>query len=301
VEAAFAAEPNLGQYFDVMATHPYTGSVAGYVGAAPPESITMRSDGRMDKMSFPAYRELRATMAAHGGAKPIWFTEFGWATETGDGWGVSQAQQADYLTRALRYVEQDPYVEVACWYNLRNNYWAGNANNWEDNLGLMKTDFSHKPAYDTFKSYTPGAGPAPTPDPTPAPTPAPAPTTSPTTTSSPTTSTRPKKKTRTSLRVGTAATSSANTPAVSSHARSYSLGGKVVASTGGFVTIRFQRAAGSSRAFRTVRLVRVRLAQAGTFGTRVRLRGRGMWRVQAAFDGNSTDLPSASRFAYLRP
>ena len=98
-------------------------------------------------------------MAAHGGVKPIWFTEFGWSTETGDAWGVSQAQQADYLTRALRYVEQDPYVEVALWYSLRNNYWAGNANNWEDSLGLMKTDFSHKPAYDTFKAYTPAQAP----------------------------------------------------------------------------------------------------------------------------------------------
>ena len=114
LEAAFAAQPSLGQYFDVMATHPYTGSKPGYTGAAPPEAITTGPDGRMDKYSFPAYRELRATMAAHGGAKPIWFTEFGWATGHRRRWGVSQAQQADYLTRALRYVEQDPYVEVAC-------------------------------------------------------------------------------------------------------------------------------------------------------------------------------------------
>ena len=310
VEAAYAAEPNLGQYFDVMATHPYTGSRAEYTGAAPPEAITRGPDGRMDMYSFPAYRELRTTMAAHGGAKPIWFTEFGWSTETGDGWGVTQAQQADYLTRALRYVEQDPYVEVACWYNLRNNFWSGNANNWDSNLGLMKTDFSHKPSYDTFKAYTPGAGPAPTPDPTPAPapnsTPAPAPTPAPTTdptaptTPPTTTSARPKKKTRTSLRVGTAATSSATTSAVASRARSYSLAGRVVASSGGFVTIRLQRAAGSSRAYRTVRLLRVRLTSAGSFVTRVRLRGSGTWRVRASFSGSSTDLPSASGFAYLR-
>ena len=66
------------------------------------------------------------------------------------------------------------------------------------------------------------------------------------------------------------------------------------------MTIRLQRAAGSSRAYRTVRTLRVRLTSAGNFATRVRRGGSGAWRVQAAFGGSSTDLPSASGFAYLR-
>ena len=67
------------------------------------------------------------------------------------------------------------------------------------------------------------------------------------------------------------------------------------------MTIRLQRAARGTRAYRTVRALRVRLTRAGTFATRVRLRGPGAWRVQAAFGGSSTELPSASSFAYLRP
>ena len=158
---------------------------------------------------------------------------------------------------------------MALWYSLRNNYWSGNANNWDDSLGLMKTDFSHKPAYDTFKAYTPGAGPAPAPAPRPAPAPAPAPTTGPDGSdhAPDATGTRPKKRTRTSLRVGTSATTSATTAAVANRTRSYSLGGHVVASSGGFVTIRLQRPAGSSRAYRTVRTLRVRLTSAGNFAT----------------------------------
>jgi hypothetical protein len=301
VEGAYAAAPDLGQYFDVMATHPYTGSFPGISGAAPPEHTATLANGRLDKMCFPSYRELRATMAAHGGAKPIWFTEFGWSTETGDAWGVSEAVQADYLTRALRYVEQDPYVQVAITYNFRNNYWANNANNWEDSLGLMRTDWTPKPAYNAFKTYTPGSGPAPTPDPDP--TPAPAPTNEPTpTTTQPTSTTStskgPKKKTRTTLRVSGGAGALA-AKAATNRASRLSLNGVVADATAGRVRIRLQRLAGAGRGSRTV-VVSVRLSRAGRFATRVVLRGSGRWRVQALYGGSDSQLPSTSRFAYFR-
>ena len=38
--------------------------------------------GRIAVGAFSAYREVRATMEAHGDTKPIWFTEFGWSTTT---------------------------------------------------------------------------------------------------------------------------------------------------------------------------------------------------------------------------
>jgi hypothetical protein len=164
LESVYAAAPDIGKYFDVMATHPYT------TGAAPPEAVTLDPDGRVSEYSFPAYREVRAELLAHGDDKPIWFTEFGWSTNTAGGalGGVSEQTQADYIARAYRYIEADPYVQVAITYNFRNNYWASDANDWDDQLGLMHTDFSPKPAYYAFKAYTPGAGagaaasPAPT-------------------------------------------------------------------------------------------------------------------------------------------
>jgi polysaccharide biosynthesis protein PslG len=127
--------------FDVMAVHPYTGS-APEAGAG--------------LYSFPGYREVRDLMLRYGDAKPMWLTEFGWST-TSDNWGVSSQAQADYLLRAYRMLEQDPYVQVAIWYNFRNNWWDRDADGWEFQCGLMRTDFTPKPSYAAFKSYVPGA------------------------------------------------------------------------------------------------------------------------------------------------
>lgn len=148
LEDAYAAEPNLGEYYDVMGVHPYTPP------AAPtPEEIRRDPDGRMSKDSFPAYREVRAVMLEHGDDKPIWFTELGWSTSSQDQPGglVSEEQQADYLKRAFDYIEQDPYVEVAFWYNLRNNWDQYDADTWEGQMGLLRTDFSPKLSFAAFK------------------------------------------------------------------------------------------------------------------------------------------------------
>jgi hypothetical protein len=151
LEGAYDAVPDLGRYFDVMATHPYTW------GNAPPEKVMRDGNGRISKGAFAGYREVHQTMVNHGDSKPIWFTEFGWATYTGSK-GVSPATQASYLTRALRCVEEDPYVEVAYWYNLRNSWWENDANTWSGQLGLMSTDFTRKPAFDALENYVPGTG-----------------------------------------------------------------------------------------------------------------------------------------------
>jgi hypothetical protein len=127
--------------FDVMAVHPYTGS-APEAGAG--------------LYSFPGYRQVHDVMLGYGDAKPMWLTEFGWST-TSDNWGVSPQVQSDYLLRAYRMLEQDPYVQVAIWYNFRNNWWDRDADGWEFQCGLMRTDFTPKPAYAAFKSYVPGA------------------------------------------------------------------------------------------------------------------------------------------------
>lgn len=147
LEQAYAAVPDLGDYFDVMATHPYTKS------GQSPAIVDRRPDGRMTTTSFLAIEEVREVMLDHGDDKPIWLTEMGWSTNSqvllplG---GVSEALQAAYLTLAFTLLEAVPYVEVAIVYNFRNNYWAADADNWEDQLGLLRTDFSRKPAYYAF-------------------------------------------------------------------------------------------------------------------------------------------------------
>ena len=121
-------------YFDVLATHPYMDP-----RDAPPESPDTGP------------RTMRHVSAVHDrmvergdGNKPIWFTEFGWSTHARPG-GVSEAAQADYLIRALRLLRAEyPYVKVAIVYQERD---AALGNIQQDNYGLLRRDWSEKPAY----------------------------------------------------------------------------------------------------------------------------------------------------------
>jgi hypothetical protein len=149
LERMYAALPDIGDYFDVMATHAYVDS------AGSPETAWLDGAGRLGAGVFSAYREVRATMEAHGDPKPIWLTQFGWSTTTQSGLGVSAETQADYLTRAYECLEQDPYVDVALWFSLRNQ--SGD-DTWRGQLGMMSRNFTPKPAYDALRNYEPGAG-----------------------------------------------------------------------------------------------------------------------------------------------
>ncbi|MEA2375511.1 MAG: polysaccharide biosynthesis protein PslG, partial [Thermoleophilaceae bacterium] len=81
------------------------------------------STGHKAKDAFCGIEEVRKTMVANGdSAKGIWLTEFGWSTNTG-AYGVSEATQADFLTKAFTKAASYPYVQTAFWYNFRNNYW----------------------------------------------------------------------------------------------------------------------------------------------------------------------------------
>ncbi|MGH2996173.1 MAG: glycosyl hydrolase, partial [Gaiellaceae bacterium] len=136
--------------FDVMATHPYQG-----LSDAEPERA---DDGnRWWLTHLPTVREV---MLKHGDDKPIWFTEFGWSSHTTEpgapNWrrGVTEAQQADFLARAVR-LTQERYEPVThmFWYTERDRT-QGNLH-W-NNFGLLRTDLSEKPAYATLRQLLAG-------------------------------------------------------------------------------------------------------------------------------------------------
>ena len=101
--------------FDGVAVHTDTACLT-----TDPREYYREPSGRIGRYSFTGYREVRATMLAHGDDKPIWMTELGWPTlsttcERGGRAGtkvagVSQAEQADYLTKAYGCLANDPYV-----------------------------------------------------------------------------------------------------------------------------------------------------------------------------------------------
>ena len=158
-----------GRYFDAAAVHPYTYGVEPEVTW---NGVNQGEDpDRLSWNSFPALKEVKRTMDAHGDAhKKVWITEFGYSTTSGDG-GVSASQQADYLKEAYRYVERLPWVHSLFWYAARNAPYDDNADSYESQFGLMSTDFRLKPSYHALKEYalengrpspgtSPPAGPA---------------------------------------------------------------------------------------------------------------------------------------------
>jgi hypothetical protein len=112
-------------------------------------------DGRMIDDSFLAYREVHATMLANGDDKPIWMTETSWRTTSAtcsEGtWagkkaeGVTEAQQATFLSQAYHCLAQDPYVQVALWFPLQDEGGIS--------AGLMRSNGSHKPSFEAMKAY----------------------------------------------------------------------------------------------------------------------------------------------------
>ena len=142
-----------GRYFDVVAVHPYTGT------ADPTWCWNQGTTTKLAKDAFCGIQEVHNTMVANGdSAKKIWLTEFGWSTTTG-AYGVSEATQAAYLTKALDKIRSSyPYVQAAFWYSFRNDVSRNEVpGDYEANLGLLRINFNPKPAYAALKAWTGGA------------------------------------------------------------------------------------------------------------------------------------------------
>ncbi|MGI8511485.1 MAG: cellulase family glycosylhydrolase [Solirubrobacteraceae bacterium] len=149
--------------------------------------------GSYDGMAIHPYNDtgfadlklMRAVQTTAGDTAPIWITEFGFPTGTSTQWHVSETEQANRITSSFTDLNAIPWVEAAIVYQLRDK--GTNAAAMEDNFGLLRRDYSPKPAYAALQAAlappapTPTPAPAPTTDPAPAPTtdPAPAPTTDP--------------------------------------------------------------------------------------------------------------------------
>lgn len=273
--------------FDVMAVHPYS--------CRAPSSIVRDSSGNITEDSFLGYRTVHNVMVANGDEKPMWFTEFGWSSSTGNSCGVGTAEQAAYVTEAFKLTDQDPYVQVACWYNLRNDYWSHDENSVEAQYGLLETNFAPKPSFAAFKAYMPGSGSGA----------APVESTGSTSGSVSTSGSSPGKRQRhgTHIFVSTSSTKSGARIARASAARgarrakrAHLVKGVVVGSRTGRVIVRLDRYVRAAHAWRHVATVTTKVSR-GRFSLRVagHSRRRRM-RVRVTFDGTATAAPSASRY-----
>ena len=150
LEQAYAAGAK--GYFDAMAVHTDTACLVD----APSEYY--REDGPHRPLRLPRLprgarddarqRRRQADLADRdrlvGRAAPC---ERGrWAGQKAA--GVSEAQQAQFLREAYHCLKEDPYVQVAMWFNSRDLRGDGSEINM---YGLLRVDGSRRPAYDAFK------------------------------------------------------------------------------------------------------------------------------------------------------
>ncbi len=129
LEEVYAIHPDLGDYFDVLAFHPYR-----YPFTAPEVQ-----NGYQDSL-LTAIETMRDVLERHGDAdKPIWITEMGWHTATLQPVfsGVTFEEQARYLARAY-VLALSTGVDKVCWYTFED---GEHARAWqEDAFGLFVHD-----------------------------------------------------------------------------------------------------------------------------------------------------------------
>ena len=142
-DAMYAAVPNLNQFFDIVAIHPY--------GA----TLTAKTNDVYGRFRMEM-EDVRSDMVDHGAAdKPFWLTEIGWSTCTGGPAGhcVSEADQATLLTQlfALVHTTYSGYVRAVFVYHY-NDFPAAAQSDPEGHFGLTRADGSPKPAYAAFQA-----------------------------------------------------------------------------------------------------------------------------------------------------
>ncbi|GEM_PF-2746695 len=88
LEKSFEAAPDLGDYFDVMAYHPYP----FYPPLAAPES-----DQFIEVPIYTMNENILSVLKMNGVNKPLWITEIGWPTI----YSLTEEMQAEYLVRSF--------------------------------------------------------------------------------------------------------------------------------------------------------------------------------------------------------
>jgi hypothetical protein len=121
---------------------------------------------------FRHIENIHNVLLEFGSTKPIWITEFGWATANYS-WGFeygyynSEEDQANYIVRAFEIVEQDwPWVEGAFLWNLNFAMVRGTSLHEQGAFGILTNNGSPRPAYEALKEHLRKVH-EPTPTPTP--------------------------------------------------------------------------------------------------------------------------------------
>jgi hypothetical protein len=131
--------PNIKNFFDVAALHPYAPSI---------------SEVQQDIQKF------RSVMNGHGdSAKPLWITELAWGSAPPDSFGINKgpAGQAQLLTRAYKLILDHRTawnIQRLFWYHWRDPQQNQASCSFCGSAGLFNFDRTPKPAYSAFAAFT---------------------------------------------------------------------------------------------------------------------------------------------------
>jgi hypothetical protein len=153
--------------FDAAAVHLDTACLV-----TGPATFFRDAGGRISQYVFLGVREVLATMRAHGDAKPLRVTEFGWSSTQSAGGGgpscergsstglkpsgVTPADQATFLAQGYHCLAQEPGIEAATWFTLRDATAAESPLDELRHYGLLGAGGAHKPAWDAFRAIATG-------------------------------------------------------------------------------------------------------------------------------------------------
>lgn len=84
-------------------------------------------------------------------AVPFYITEMGWPTHRGR-CGVSPETQAEYLKRMFSLARMMPFIKGVWWYDFQDD--GSDSENQEHNFGLVRPDFSEKPAFRALQTLS---------------------------------------------------------------------------------------------------------------------------------------------------
>lgn len=127
-----------GSSFDHVGLHPYSWPLQ-------PSNPASWNGWQMMSVTSPS---VRSVMVSNGdSAKQIWMTEMGGPTGTGTN-AVTEAEQASMLTEAHTLAASYPWAGPVIWYE----YWdqSTDLTNTEMNFGVLRNDYSPKPAYNAY-------------------------------------------------------------------------------------------------------------------------------------------------------
>jgi polysaccharide biosynthesis protein PslG len=149
VDALYQAVPDLNNYFDGVAVHPYGDDLTSL--SFPTVGVAYNGYNQVRRVE-----SIRQEFVNHGASdKPLWLTEIGWPTcSSGSTRCTTQAGQASDLTAVFNYARGSwsSYVKAVFVYCFQDN--GADSTNSENDYGLVDYNGNPKAALSVFKAQT---------------------------------------------------------------------------------------------------------------------------------------------------